>query len=237
MALFVMADLHLSLSVDKPMDIFGGWQDYVQKIEYNWQNKVKPEDTVVIPGDISWAMSLEESVKDFEFLDRLNGRKIISKGNHDYWWNTKSKMEKFFEAHGFDTLNILHNNHYEYEGIGICGSRGWINDTGEPADQKVLAREAGRLTASIESALKAGLEPVAFLHYPPIYGTSCNYDMLEVLHKYEIKWCFYGHIHGSKGHEYSINGERDGINYRLISSDFLRFDPLDITQIVKNDSL
>lgn len=236
LSLFVIADLHLSLSVNKPMDIFGGWKDYVQKIEDNWQKKIKPEDTVVIPGDISWAMGLEQSVKDFEFLNRLNGKKIISKGNHDYWWNTKSKMDKFFANNGFDTINILHNNHYEYEGIGICGTRGWINETSEPADQKILAREAARLTLSIESALKAGLKPVVFLHYPPIYGTSCNYDMLEVLHKYKIEWCFYGHIHG-KGHGYAINGCRDNVNYRLISSDFLQFDPMDISKIVQNANL
>lgn len=236
MALFVMADLHLSLSVDKPMDIFGGWKDYVNKIEYNWQNKIMPDDTIVIPGDISWAMGLEKSYEDFKFINNLNGKKIILKGNHDYWWNTKNKMEKFFADNGFTTLNILHNNHYEYEGIGICGTRGWINETSEPADKKVLAREAARLSMSIESALKAGLKPVVFLHYPPVYGTSCNYDMLEVLHKYNIKWCFYGHIHGS-GADYAINGCRDGINYRLIASDFLQFDPMNITKIVQYDNL
>lgn len=236
MALFVIADLHLSLAADKPMDIFGGWKDYVSKIEYNWQNKVKPEDTVVIPGDISWAMGLEKSLEDFKFIDKLNGRKIILKGNHDYWWNTKSKMEKFFADNGFTTLNILHNNHYEYESVGICGTRGWINEASEPADKKVLEREAGRLKMSIESALKAGLKPVVFLHYPPVYGTSCNYDILEVLNNYNIKWCFYGHIHGS-GADYAINGCRDGINYRLIASDFLQFDPMDITKIVQSDNL
>lgn len=236
MSLFVIADLHLSLSVDKPMDIFGGWEDYVSRLEYNWQKKVKPDDTVVIPGDISWAMGLEQSYKDFEFINNLNGKKIILKGNHDYWWNTKSKMEKFFEQKGFSTINILHNDHYEYDGIGICGSRGWISESSEPADQKVLAREAGRLTMSIQSALKAGLKPVVFLHYPPIFANSYNYEILEVLHKYGIKWCFYGHIHG-KGADYAFNGCREGINYRLISSDFLQFDPLDITKIVQNDNL
>ena len=119
MSLFAIADLHLSLGTDKPMDIFGGWSDYVTKLETNWQNKVRPEDTVVIPGDISWGMSLEQSRMDFEFINKLNGRKIISKGNHDYWWNTKNKMDKFFTENGFDTINILHNNHYSYEGYGI----------------------------------------------------------------------------------------------------------------------
>lgn len=236
MSLFVMADLHLSLSADKPMDVFGGWKDYMQKIEENWQKKIKPEDTVVIPGDISWAMSLEQSRKDMEFINNLNGRKIIMKGNHDYWWNTKNKMDNFFARNGFSTLNILHNNYYEYDGIGICGSRGWINDTGEQADKKVLRREAGRLEASISLAEAAGLKPVVFLHYPPVYGSSCNYDILEVLQSHGIKWCFYGHIHG-RGSEYAINGERGGINYRLIASDFLHFDPMDISKIVQSDNL
>lgn len=236
MSLFVMADLHLSLSADKPMDVFGGWKDYMQKIEENWQKKIKPEDTVVIPGDISWAMSLEQSRKDMEFINNLNGRKIIMKGNHDYWWNTKNKMDNFFARNGFLTLNILHNNYYEYDGIGICGSRGWINDTGEQADKKVLRREAGRLEASISLAEAAGLKPVVFLHYPPVYGSSCNYDILEVLQIHGIKWCFYGHIHG-RGSEYAINGERSGINYRLIASDFLHFDPMDISKIVQSDNL
>lgn len=236
MSLFVMADLHLSLSADKPMDIFGGWKDYIQKIEENWQKKIKPDDTVIIPGDISWSMGLEQSYKDMEFLNKLNGTKIILKGNHDYWWNTKNKMDSFFQKNGFDTLNILHNNHYAYGKTGICGTRGWINDGSEEGDKKVILREAGRLEASVSSAEKAGLDPVVFLHYPPIFGVGCNYDMLEVLHRHNIKWCFYGHIHG-RGHEFAINGERDGINYRLISSDFLQFDPMDITKIVQSDNL
>ncbi|MBQ6634332.1 MAG: metallophosphoesterase [Ruminococcus sp.] len=233
-SLFVIADLHLSFGVDKPMDIFGGWKDHVSRIEENWQKKIKPEDTVVIPGDISWGMDYDQSREDFAFIDRLNGIKIISKGNHDYWWETKTKTERFFKENGFDTLHILHNNHYRYENIGICGTRGWINEPGETASAKVLAREAGRLSMSIESALKEGLMPVVFLHYPPVYGSSCNYDMLDVLHKYDIKRCYYGHLHGSS-HRYAINGERDGIEYRLISSDFLQFDPLDITEIVQSD--
>ena len=184
MSLFAIADLHLSLGTDKPMDIFGGWSDYVTKLETNWQNKVRPEDTVVIPGDISWGMNFEQSKKDFEFINKLNGRKIISKGNHDYWWNTKNKMDKFFAENGFDTINILHNNHYSYEGYGICGTRGWISDNGEPADQKVLAREAGRLALSIESAQKAGglteeyrsiaaLHHAEFLSARDVLGAEC----------------------------------------------------------------
>lgn len=236
MSLFVMADLHLPLSVNKPMDIFGGWDNYVEKIEENWQKKVKPDDTVVIPGDVSWSMGLQQSLADMQFINKLNGKKIISKGNHDYWWSTKNKMDAFFAENGLTTLNILHNNHYEYEGVGICGTRGWINDTGVEADKKVLMREAGRLEMSISSAEKCGLKPIVFLHYPPVFASSYNYDILEVLHKHDITWCFYGHIHGRSA-EYAINGERDGINYRLIASDFLQFDPMDITKIVQSDKI
>lgn len=217
------------------MDIFGGWNDYMQRIETNWRRKVKEADTVVIPGDISWGMKFEDSKKDFEFLNALPGRKIILKGNHDYWWNTVSKMERFFTENGFTTLNILNNNHYAYENIGICGTRGWINETAVPADKKVLDREAGRLTASIQSAVDAGLKPVVFLHYPPIFASDYNFEILEVLHKFGIKHCFYGHIHG-RGFEKAINGVCDGINYRLISSDYLHFEPLDISAFVQNDN-
>lgn len=162
MSLFAIGDTHLSLGTDKPMNIFRGWDNYVERLVSNWNRVVDPGDTVVIMGDVSWGMSLSEAYKDFELLNSLPGKKIIMKGNHDYWWNTKNKMDKFFAENGFDTINILHNNHYSYEGYGICGTRGWISDNGEPADQKVLAREAGRLALSIESALKAGLEPVVF---------------------------------------------------------------------------
>ena len=223
MSLFVIADLHLSFGVNKPMDIFGGWDEYVPRLETNWQNKVKPEDTVVLPGDLSWGMNFEQSRKDFEFLNKLNGRKIISKGNHDYWWNTKSKMDKFLSENGFDTIKILHNNHYEYEDIGICGTRGWINDNSEPADAKVLAREAGRLEMSIQSALKAGLKPLVFLHYPPVYYNSRNEEILSVM--------------DGNAKRYAVNGEFDGVIYQLISSDFLKFDPLDITKIVQSYNL
>lgn len=236
MKLYAIADLHLSFDVDKPMNIFGGWDDHVRRIEENWQKKIAPEDTVVLPGDLSWGINLSEAEKDFEFLNRLNGRKIISKGNHDYWWNTATKMQKFFNEKGFDSLHILHNNHYAFGDVGICGTRGWVNDNTEPADAKVIAREAIRLELSVQSALKEGLKPVVFLHYPPVYGENRNYDILDVLYKYKINRVFYGHLHG-KAHGYAINGFYEGINYRLVSSDFLHFDPMDITEIVQNDNL
>lgn len=206
------------------MDIFDGWENYTELLGQSWNSLVSAEDTIVLAGDISWAISLEKGYEDFKWIHNLPGRKIILKGNHDYWWNSRKKMEETFEKWGFDSLNILHNNHFQYENYGICGTRGWVNMPGESADAKVLAREAGRLTASIESALTAGLQPLVFLHYPPLYGSSYNYDILDVLYKYGIKNCWYGHLHGPSI-KYAVNGERDGVDFRLISGDFLQFRP------------
>lgn len=224
MSLFAIADLHLSLSVDKPMNIFGGWDNHVEKLTENWNKTVLAEDTVVLPGDISWGMNLDEAKADFDFVNSLNGRKIISKGNHDYWWSTVSKLNKFIEENGFDTIHFLHNNHYSYGKYGICGTRGWINETEVPADAKVLAREAQRLEVSIQSALKEELEPIVFLHYPPVYGNESNYDILDVMFRYGVKECYYGHLHG-RAHKNAVCGERDGINFHLIASDFVQFCP------------
>lgn len=232
MSLFVIADLHLSLSSDKPMDVFSGWTDYVSRLEKNWSERVKPDDTVVIPGDISWAMSLSGALEDFKFIDRLNGNKIILKGNHDYWWSTKAKAGKFFKENGISTVSVLHNDFFEYDGTGICGTRGWINDGSEPQDQRVILREAQRLERSVAGAVEKGLSPVVFLHYPPVFGEDRNAEMMEVLHKYGVKLCFYGHLHGY-AHKNAVIGEREGIEFRLISSDFLHFCPCDITNLVR----
>ena len=234
MSLYVIADLHLPFGVNKPMDIFGGWDNYVERLEYNWQRKIKPEDTVVIPGDLCWALKLEESLPDFRFLEGLNGRKILLKGNHDLWWNTVTKIKYFFAANDIKSVSIVFNSCEEYEGLGICGTRGWISEYGEPADEKVLAREAGRLEASICAAEAQGLKPVVFLHYPPLYLTGVNEPVMQVLVRHGITECFYGHIHGKKGHACAFRGEHEGINYHLVSSDYLQFDPLDITYLVQS---
>lgn len=224
MALYAIGDLHLSLGSDKPMDKFGGWDNYVEKLETNWRKLVKPEDTIVLVGDTSWGMSLEESKEDFKFINNLPGEKIIIKGNHDYWWATKNKMDNFFRQNGFNTLKILNNNYYGYESYGICGTRGWINETSEPSDAKVLAREAMRLETSINMCEKDNKEPIVFLHYPPIYAQSVNADILDVLLRHKIRTCYYGHIHG-KAFAYAFNGINDDIEYRLISSDYVQFCP------------
>ena len=225
MSLFAIADLHLSLSVNKPMDIFGErWTNHVEKLTKNWNETVSENDMVVIPGDISWAINFDEAKADFDYINKLNGTKIISKGNHDYWWSTISKMNAFLAENSFDTIKILHNNHYRYENYGICGTRGWINETNVPADAKVLAREAQRLEVSIKSALNENLEPIVFLHYPPVFGNESNYDILDVMYKYNVKECYYGHLHGN-AHKYAVCGEREGINFNLIAADFVQFNP------------
>ena len=224
MSLYAIADLHLSLSSGKPMNIFPGWDNHVERLEKNWQATVSPDDTVVVPGDISWAINFEEAKADFDFINRLNGHKVIIKGNHDYWWNSMAKMNRFLEENGFDTITIVHNNYYPYGEYGICGTRGWIKDTEEPADAKVLAREAGRLETSIKAALADGKKPIVFLHYPPIFANDYNREILDVLFRYDIKTCYYGHLHGN-AHRYAVCGEVDGINYQLIAGDFVQFCP------------
>ncbi|MBP5361661.1 MAG: metallophosphoesterase [Ruminococcus sp.] len=232
MSLYAIGDLHLSFSdPSKTMSVFAGWDNYQEKIEKNWRDIVKPEDTVVLAGDISWGMSIQQAEPDFRFINDLPGRKIILKGNHDYWWVTMRKMEGFFAEKGFDTLNILHNNHYEYNGYGICGTRGWVNGTDgekDEQDEKVLKREVQRLETSIQSAVNAGLEPLVFMHYPPIFASNFNYDILEVLYRYKIKACYYGHIHGRSAHALCVTNTYDDIDFHLIAGDYIQFMPVKV---------
>lgn len=227
MSLYTIGDLHLSFGCDKPMDVFSGWRDYVTRIEQNWQRVVKPDDTVIIVGDISWGMTLEQSEPDFAFIHQLNGKKLLLKGNHDYWFVTKKKADDFLQSRGFNSIEILHNNAFAVEGYPLAGTRGWINEKGEPlsADKKVLAREAGRLTRSLDAAIALGLDetPIVFMHYPPVYNQSeCN-EIISILNKYGIKRCYYGHIHGA-GCNYAIDGVYQGIDYRLVSCDYTQFE-------------
>ena len=198
MSLYVIADLHLSLGTDKPMDtLFPGWAGYVDRLRQNWHSLVTEEDTVVLPGDLSWGMSLEEARPDFAFLDSLPGRKLIFKGNHDYWWTTRKKMDAFFRQCGFGTLTIVHNDAVAAEGTAVCGTRGWFYDAEADADRKVLLREVGRLRMSIDAAVATGLPPVVFLHYPPVYADAVCEEMMGVLREKGIRRCYYGHIHGA----------------------------------------
>lgn len=227
MALFAIADLHLSFGTDKPMDVFSGWHDYVSRIEANWKNIVRESDTVVIPGDVSWAMNFSELYPDFAFLHALPGRKILLKGNHDYWWTTLAKMNRFIGESGFDTIRILHNSAVEAEGICVCGTRGWLYDSEPDDDRKILLREAGRLRLSLEAAAKTGLEPVVFLHYPPVYGDFVCGEILQVLQEYGVRRCCYGHLHGRAALR-AVEGVSQGILFRLVSCDHLKFLPMRI---------
>ena len=222
MSLFAIADTHLSFGTDKPMDSFPGWNDYVDRIEKNWNKIVTDDDTVVIAGDISWAMNFDELKADFDFIERLNGKKIILKGNHDYWWNTSKKMNDFIESQRYKTISILFNNSYDIDGVSVCGSRGWLFDVDDEHDEKVLNREVGRLRLSLESAVND--EIIVFLHYPPVTtDTKCD-EILNLLKEYGIKKCYYGHLHGIAAKK-AVDDVVDGIEFRLISCDRLGFVP------------
>lgn len=224
MAIFVIGDLHLSLGADKPMEIFPGWQGYLQKIETSWRALIAPEDTVVLAGDTSWAMKLEETAADFAFLQSLPGKKLIIKGNHDYWWNSAAKMQRYFEAGGFDSLAILHNNSFCVEGLALCGTRSWMLAGEDPQDEKVRARELGRLRASLAAAAP-GCERVVFLHYPPLVPGGAAEEVVALLQEYGVRRCYYGHLHGASIRA-ARQGEIDGIRYKLVSADGLGFCPL-----------
>ena len=229
MALYTIADLHLSCAVEKPMDIFGGnWQGYTEKIQKNFETLLKPEDTVVLGGDISWGINLQEAQLDFAFLDRLPGRKIILKGNHDLWWNTMNKMQKFLEENHFTTIHFLHNNCYFYGKTAICGTRGWFyeEEFKEQNDEKIFKRELLRLEASFKAAKAQGSEEIyCFLHYPPVYANFRCREILDLMQQYGVSKCIYGHLHG-KSHRYAFTGEEDGIQYMLVSGDYINFVPI-----------
>ena len=226
MSLFAIADLHLSLGEDKPMDIFSGWDNYVERLEKNWRSIVKEDDTVVIAGDISWAMKLEETYTDFKFIEDLPGKKIFLKGNHDYWWGTKSKIEKFLAENNLNSISILFNNAYVCDEYALCGTRGWVLENDSEADIKVLNREVGRLQASINEAKKTGAEPIVFLHYPPVYASTECAEIMDVLLNNNIKKCYHGHIHGHSNMKNAVEGMYKGIDFKLISCDRVSFTPI-----------
>ena len=223
MAVYAIGDLHLALSCPKPMDIFPGWDGYQERLEENWRALVAPGDTVVVAGDISWAMKLEDTVKDFDFLQSLPGRKLLLKGNHDYWWSTRAKIDRFFAAHGWDSREIIHNSAAEAEGVALCGSRGWIFENGEPEDALVVAREAGRIRRSLEAA-GDGMRRILFLHYPPIYGQQVLAEFFDLMMEFGVEECFYGHLHGPSVTS-AFQGKFCGVDLKLISADYLKFTP------------
>ncbi|MDR1254237.1 MAG: metallophosphoesterase [Oscillospiraceae bacterium] len=226
MSLYAISDLHLSLGTNKSMNIFKGWDDYVSRIEKNWKDNIVDDDTVVIAGDISWAMRLEQTFNDFSFIESLPGKKIFIKGNHDYWWTTKSKIEKYLKEHSFLSISILHNSVLPAGKFCICGTRGWMPVPEVDSDLKILKRELLRLKTSVDLARKTDLEPIVFLHYPPIYGLNICQKIINILLENNIKKCYYGHIHGKNAHDNTITGNYQGIEFYLISCDYTNFSPL-----------
>lgn len=227
MNLFAISDLHLSFGTDKPMNVFYGWDNYTDRIKANWTRCVCAEDTVVIAGDVSWASSFEQALPDFKFINSLPGKKIILKGNHDFWWGTASKINEFLKENNLDTIKILHNNYYTDGNIAICGSRGWLYDGSGAQDKKVINRECGRIEASIKGAVDDGKQPLLFLHYPPAYGEFVCEEIIEIIKKYNINQIYYGHIHGV-GKNKSLSQFGD-IKMKLISADCVDFTPIFIT--------
>lgn len=224
MALYAIGDLHLCLGAQKPMDIFGGaWVGYMDKLKQGFSS-VKEEDTTILLGDLSWALGLQEAKKDFAWINQIPGRKIILKGNHDYWWSTAAKFYKFCDENGFSDQFILNNNHYEYGDWAICGTRGWFfeEERSNQRDEKVFKRELIRLETSLRSA--GDRNKMVFLHYPPRYkGYECG-EILDLLKQYGVRRCFYGHLHGAS-HGLALEGQWDGVEYKLVSADRLRFNP------------
>ncbi len=226
MALYAIGDTHLSLSADKPMDIFGGsWSGYVEKLREGFE-EVSAEDTVVLCGDLSWGMSLAQAREDFAFLDALPGKKLLMKGNHDYWWTTAAKMNQFFAENGFTSFELLHNNCHLYGEIALCGTRGWFYEEDRGGHSaKVFNRELIRLEAS----LKAGgeREKYCFLHYPPLYqGYRCQ-EIIDLMERYGVTRCYYGHLHGGS-HRLAVSGVQGKVEYHLVAADYLGFRPLKI---------
>lgn len=228
MALYAIGDTHLSLSSDKSMEVFGaGWERYVDRLREGFGH-VHADDTVVLCGDLSWAMSLQDTVRDFTFLSQeLPGEKWIIKGNHDYWWSTATKMNAFFEEHGFHNLHILHNNCAFYGDVALCGTRGWFyEENGSPQD-KVFQRELIRLESSLKAA--GDHEKLCFLHYPPLYkGYRCQ-EIVDLLERYGVNACYYGHLHGPS-HRLAQQGIQGNVDYQLVSADFVGFRPKKILE-------
>lgn len=227
MALYAIGDLHLCLGAPKPMDVFGGaWVGYMDKLKEGL-SVITENDTTVLLGDLSWALGLEEAKADFEFINKIPGKKIILKGNHDYWWSTAAKFYKFCAENGFTNMEILNNNHYEYGDIAICGTRGWFFEEERSSDHdgKVFRRELQRLEVSLQSAGER--QKYVFLHYPPRYkGYECK-EILDLLRRYEVRRCFYGHLHGPS-HGLAMEGLWDGTEFRLVSADKLNFKPFTV---------
>lgn len=232
MSVFTISDLHLPLGVNKPMDIFGAsWNNYVQRLYDNWTAAVGNDDTVVLPGDFSWAMDLNDTKKDFEFLCSLPGKKILLKGNHDYWWNTVTKVKAFLKSNGFENVTLLQNGYEIADNIALCGSRFWISpdiETLSASDKKVYERELIRCSLSIDKARKDGYDEIIFFtHFPPVVNGEYDKRFHELMRINNIRKVCFGHIHtGAKNGVESVR--IDETEYMLVSSNCINFSPVKI---------
>lgn len=232
MAIFAISDLHLAFGVNKPMNVFGqSWDGYEEKIKDNWLEHVSNKDTVIIPGDISWGMTLKEAKKDFAFIEELPGKKIILRGNHDYYFSTVKKLKEFFKENKYNSISILKNNAFEIENYIICGTRGWgkTESSDKKLDKKIIAREEIRLRLSLEEAKKINdrlvkkKEIIVAMHFPPFIGHFC-----EIMKEYRAKMCIYGHLHGY-GHCMIKEGLYEGIEYKMVACDYTKFQLVKLT--------
>lgn len=224
MAIYAIADLHLSFNTDKPMNIFG-WIDYEEKIKKDWLEKVKEEDLVLLPGDFSWELKLENAYKDFNFINELPGKKLMLKGNHDLWWTTLKSMRNYLEVNNIKDVDFIYNNSYEYENYIIAGTRGWDLECKNEQDEKIKNREVFRLENSILDGIKKygeDKEIIVCMHYPPLEKENLNTEFTKVMKKYNVTKCIYGHLHG-KAHESAVEGMINGIEYKLVSCDYTKF--------------
>lgn len=234
MSIYTISDLHLAFGVDKPMDIFGyGWENYMERTESNWKSIIKDHDTVIIGGDISWGTYLDDVKPDFDFIESLPGKKILLKGNHDYWWESLTKLKKFTAQMGYKTIEFLHNTSFVTENTAICGTRGWIDpstDNFKTDDEKIYLRELGRMELSLMEGAKHNPDKIiAVLHYPPVTkDKTINTDYLELFKKYSVSTCVYGHLHSSS-HKNAFEGVQEGIEFKLVSADYVHFTPQKLT--------
>lgn len=232
MAIYAISDLHLSLGIEKQMDIFGdNWIKHEEKIKENWISKVKENDLVLLPGDFSWAMYLEETVKDFEFINNLPGKKLLLKGNHDYWWTTLKKIKEFLKENKFENIDFLYNNSYFFDNKIIAGTRGWSEQ--EEQAKKIIRRENIRLKLSLKDGVEKygeDKEIIVCMHYPPFNSyEEIDLNFIKTMKEYNVKKCIYGHIHGESQKE-AKQGIIDGIEIKMVSSDYLNFDLVKVSE-------
>ncbi len=235
MSIFAVADLHLSMApgIDKPMDIYGPrWHEHTARLERSWRDLVCDEDTVIVAGDISWGLKLEDAKYDLDWIDSLPGHKVFLKGNHDLWWSGITKLNNMY-----DSITFLQNDCYEAEGVVICGTRGWLtpdNDDFTTEDEKIYKRELLRLKSSLEAGKAcmekcSGKEMLGIMHFPPVSKATAFSGFQQLFEDYGVKRVLYGHIHGEDGFRNIIRGSHHGVMYELISLDYLNCTLLEVT--------